>query len=108
MNTWLLNSVQWAIVKGVALATGFNLDEVGKVIKFEIDPGNGLIRAMLELKGEDRPIVIDELTYIVKNGRITLASLHSDREWLNALGSMALPVSFEPGESVIKAMNMLK
>lgn len=107
-NTLSLKGVRWALIRGIAWKTGFDFDLVGKMIQVQLDPEKGLLKATLELKGEEKPLVLDEVNYAIEGQKLTILSLKSDREWLNGLASMTLPLAFEPSEPVIKALNLLR
>jgi len=78
------------------------------MIHLQLDPAQGLLKATLELKGEEKPLVLEEVHYLVQDQKLTILGLKSDREWLNGLAAMSLPLAFEPGEKVIKALALFK
>lgn len=103
-----LKGARWAVIRGIAWKTGFDFHLVGEMIQLQIDPEQGLLKASLELKGEEKPLVLDEVRFSIQGQKLSILSLKSDREWLNGLASMTLPISFEPGDAVIKALALLR
>jgi hypothetical protein len=68
----------------------------------------GRLTTTIKLNGEENPIFIEELRYAIEDKKLIIQSVRSDREWLNGLASMTLPLIFEPGDAVIKALSLIK
>lgn len=70
------------------------MQDIGKVMDFNIDSKNKTIKLEFELKGESEPIMIDVTKYniIYKNEKslISIKGVKTSREWLNVIAKKFL------------------
>ncbi len=82
--------VNLAAQKGV----GVLIRRYGQVLKLSMGPQKGTVQASILLKGEDRPIEIQNLAYRivdVPDGKaIEILSVTCDREWIQAAATQFL------------------
>jgi hypothetical protein len=91
--------------------TGLDFDQIGTVRELEVDLRKGFLKAILDLKGDPTPLVIEELLFRTKQNEksmIEILSIKTDREWMNTIASLAVPHSVKLDPKLVSLLDFLR
>lgn len=90
----------------------FNSKKVATVLEIKLDARSGMLKCVLDLKGEPLPLIIERFRYSIVSradgSYLVPEELTTNREWINVISKMHIGKEFGPlPETMVSVLGVI-